>query len=150
MFQITKINIPWATKYQCLIKSCCLGCVKLKDVDLKIIAKDVCDIKTDHQKDKPFSVSYNRSDKGDKIRSSKLSILIKLYNLSHFCYALFATFFSYWNRLSIMAIYSKLHLKVPMGLVKIHVSQSFIHTNLKGSRMHSYRILGEFNTTLTS
>ena len=43
-------------------------------------AKDVCDIKTDHQTDKPFSVSNNRSDKGDKIRSSKVSILMKLYN----------------------------------------------------------------------
>ena len=87
----------------------------LKDVDLKIIAKYVCDIKTDHQTHKPFSVSSNRSDKGDKIRSSKVSILIKLYNLSYFCDALSVMHFGHTEvGYIIMAIYSKLHLKVPV------------------------------------
>ena len=83
---------------------------------LKIIAKDVSDTKTDHQTEKKtFSVCNNRSDKSDKIRSSNVSILMKLYSSSYFCDALFAMHFRHTEiDYIIMAIYSKLHLKVPM------------------------------------
>ena len=68
----------------------------LKDVGLKIISKYPFSM------DKPLSVSNNLSDKGDQIRSSKISILMKLYHLSYFWdaikyFVIGEEFSSYWN-----------------------------------------------------
>ena len=76
---------------------------------------------------------------------------MKLYNISCCGDALSAMHFRHTEiGYIIMAIYLKLHLMVPVIFERyMSVNLLSIDTNLKDSRMHSYRILGEFNTPFT-